>query len=184
MDNLSDKDNPEKQQASDMDSRSSTPRERMLEHSFLAELLQECWVRRREVVEVSRSEVDYGYDLILEARGVVRHVQLKSTRSEGKAAYQNLHLSLRDKPSGCAVWVNFKENSITGRLELDYRFFGETPGQRIKDLSQYKPAKQTRANAKGVKASREALRRIPKRDFAPLKDIKELCERLFGTLPR
>ncbi|MCA1706608.1 MAG: hypothetical protein LC808_26435 [Actinobacteria bacterium] len=38
--------------------------EKLMEHIFLSEILQECWFHRRQVVEVLRAEVDAaGYDL-------------------------------------------------------------------------------------------------------------------------
>jgi hypothetical protein len=59
-------------------------RENLLEHVFIAEVLQAC-ARRRRKVEVLRAEVDdAGYDLVLESNGVIRHIQLKSRSGKNR----------------------------------------------------------------------------------------------------
>jgi hypothetical protein len=53
--------------------------ENIMEHAFLSEVLQHCWFIRHHPVEVIRPDVDAGgYDLVLEAKRRVRHIQLKS----------------------------------------------------------------------------------------------------------
>lgn len=65
------------------DYRESSFREKLLEHVFVSELLQEAWLGRRQTMEVLRSEVDAaGYDLVLECGGTIRYVQLKGSRAE------------------------------------------------------------------------------------------------------
>src|SRR5438309_11941681 len=80
--------------------------EKLIEHLFLAELLQECWFRRRRLVEVLRAEVDAaGYDLILESEGVIRHVQLKASRKGARTSRQTINARLQNRQGGCIVWV-------------------------------------------------------------------------------
>ncbi len=164
---------------SDKNFRLSTFRERMLEHSFLAELLQEFWTRG-EVVEVARSEVDTGYDLVLEARGVLRHVQLKSTRRGGKAAHQIVQLSLGQKRSGCVVWIEFADDQAD-RLRLAYRFLGGLPGESLLGLENCRPAKHAKADMQGRKSVRPGLVCVPKSRFSAVHGMSELCEKLFGA---
>ena len=59
----------------------SSYREQIMEYKFLGLLLPEYWRRNwPDRIEVSKPEVENtGYDLILEARGIVRHVQLNSS---------------------------------------------------------------------------------------------------------
>ena len=77
----------------------STFYEQRAEYVFVSEVLQETWYRFGEQVEVLRSEVDaYGYDLVLECRGIVRHVQLKTSTRAAKTAKQNINLRLAGKP--------------------------------------------------------------------------------------
>lgn len=69
-------------------SRESHYVEKLMEHVFLGELLQECWFHRKKVVEVLRAEVDAaGYDVILEVDGTIRHVQLKASRRGGSTRH-------------------------------------------------------------------------------------------------
>jgi hypothetical protein len=57
-------------------SKKSSLREQALGHLLLGELLAEMWRRNRRDIEVLKAEVDRGgYDLVLEANGLVRHVQ-------------------------------------------------------------------------------------------------------------
>jgi hypothetical protein len=56
--------------------------------------------------EVLRSEFDaFGYDVVIEANRVLRHVQLKSTVTTGRRAHVDVQLALANKPGGCVVWV-------------------------------------------------------------------------------
>jgi hypothetical protein len=71
---------------------------KLIEHIFLSELLQECWFRRRQIIEVLRAEVDAaGYDLVLEAGGTIRHVQLKASRNGARTARQTINSMLGDR---------------------------------------------------------------------------------------
>ncbi len=46
---------------------------------FIGELLKISWASKKCDLEFAKPEVDNaGYDLILEANGIIRHVQLKS----------------------------------------------------------------------------------------------------------
>lgn len=155
--------------------------EQLVEHVFVSELLQEAWFRFGEVMEVLRSEVDAsGYDVVLECRGIVRHVQLKTSRSDAKTATQKVNLELSRKPSGCVVWLQRKEDREACRMKLTYLFFGGNPGEALPDLEQYRVARHTKANSKGVKAERPGLRVVPKRQFERVASTTELLDKLFG----
>jgi hypothetical protein len=61
--------------------------EQLVEHAFVSEILQEVYYGRGQVVEVLRSEVESnGYDLILKSNGVMRHVQLKTSRTDARGS--------------------------------------------------------------------------------------------------
>lgn len=69
--------------------------ENVMEHAFLSAMLEHCWFIRRYPVEVVRPDVDAGgYDLVLEAKERVRHVQLKS-RWERAAGPKLLRINSR-----------------------------------------------------------------------------------------
>jgi hypothetical protein len=58
----------------------SSLREQALGHIFLGQPLAFMWRNGGRDIEVLKSEVDRGgYDLVLEANGVIRHLQLKSS---------------------------------------------------------------------------------------------------------
>lgn len=68
----------------------SSYREKLIEHLLVGELLKFSWQSEDFSLEVSKPEVDNaGYDLIAEANGVIRHIQLKAT-FVGSATYQKL----------------------------------------------------------------------------------------------
>ena len=100
-----------------LDSGASSLREQYLEYGFLGQLCQEMY--RRDVgMDILRSHTDRsGYDILLEANGVERHVQLKSSFVGAKTAIQKINMRLADKPSGCVVWVRFQRDTF----ELDTR---------------------------------------------------------------
>ena len=84
--------------------RSSSHREKVVEHVFLGELLRYLWVQRIEGVQVLKPEVDAaGYDLVLSLGKTMRHVQVKTMMKGGKARFQPVHESLAEQPSGCVV---------------------------------------------------------------------------------
>jgi hypothetical protein len=155
--------------------------EQLVEHVFISEVLQEVWYSFGKTAEVLRSEVDaFGYDLVFDCNGVVRHVQLKASKHDAKASGQKVNVALEKKPSGCVVWVFRRGNQDTHRMELTYRFFGSEAGQQLPSLDGFKVAKHSKGNAKGFKAERKAIRVVPKREFKEIMDIRAVVETLFG----
>jgi hypothetical protein len=114
-------------------------------------MLQEAWFRFGQTVEVLRSEVDAsGYDVVLECNGVIRHVQLKMSRADSRAASQKVHLQLAGKPSGCIVWL-IRHPGGDHRPRLTYRYFRGGPGEPLPSLDAFRVAK----HVKGALAGRE-----------------------------
>lgn len=155
----------------------SSYRERLIEHLFVGELLKLSWRNKDFSLEVSKPEVDNsGYDLIIEANAILRHVQLKAAFVGAKTARQNVHVSLSAKPSGCVVWVYFNQES----LELGpFLFFGGKPGDPLPDISDYKLAKHTKGHADGFKAERPNIRIINKGYFKTYSTVNDLYQALF-----
>ncbi|WP_345854802.1 hypothetical protein [Shewanella algae] len=156
----------------------SSFREKLLEHLFVAELLKRSWLEHSCELEIAKPEVDSkGYDLIAENKGIVRHIQLKSTKRGGNAAAQNIHMALGTKPSGCVVWIEFDEYT----LEMGpYRFFGADAGHKLPSLKDYPVAKHTKWNAEGKKTLRPQLRKVSKSQFQSIETMDELYRVLFG----
>jgi hypothetical protein len=148
--------------------------EKLMEHIFLAEVLQECWFQRRQIVEVLRAEVDAaGYDVVLEAAGKIRHVQLKASRQGGKTAKQTINTKLADRAGGCVVWISYDVDEERGRAELKYRWWDSE--------SQSLPQTVGRNTRTGKERPNTAV--LKKSDFELIENTKTLVDRLFGTLP-
>ena len=163
----------------------STFYEQLVEHVFVSEVLQEAWYFYGRTVEVLRSEVDAsGYDVVFECNGVLRHVQLKTSRYDSKTARQKVNIALASKPSGCVVWIVREEDLNQCRARLSYLYFGSTSGHPLPSLDGFKIATHTKGNAEGVKKARAAIRVIPKAKFAPVATTRELVGILFGLNDR
>ncbi len=175
---------PQKQPAADT-SIKSTFYEQLVEHVFVSEILQEVWYGFGQTVEVLRSEIDAsGYDIVFECNGVLRYVQLKTSKADAKTARQNVNIALTDKPSGCVVWMLRHEDSKSNRMKLSYLFFGNGPGEPLPSLEDFKVAKHTKGNAQGVKLEKPAIRVVPKGKFVKVQTTGKLVERLFGLVTK
>jgi hypothetical protein len=162
----------------------STFIEQLVEHVFISEVLQEVWYSFGKTVEVLRSEVDAsGYDVVFECNDILRHVQLKTSMPNAKVAGQKVNLALAEKPSGCVVWIKRHEDDESRRMKLSYLFFGGKPRERL-SLAGFKVAKHAKANARGIKTERPAIRVVPKSQFEEILTTEKLVEQLFGILAK
>jgi len=161
-----------------LDQHQSVYREQLLEHLLVGELLRHAWLRDQARLEVAKPEIDRaGYDIVLEAHRVVRHVQLKSSSITAKTARQNVHIDLAGKPSGCVVWTRF--DAATLRLG-PFLFFGARPGEPLPSLEGLSTARHVKADSAGLKALRPNLRVVPRNRFIEIATVEELYVRLFG----
>jgi hypothetical protein len=159
----------------------SSYREMLLEHLFAGDVMRHLWLTGWTRLEVLKPRVDdSGYDIILEANSIVRHVQLKSSHHGATTSTVTVNTALEGKPSGCVIWIHFNP----GTLELGpFFWFGDAPGQRLPDLKQFKVAKHARANSQGRKAERPNIRVVPIAKFTKLSSMADVVERLFGSVP-
>jgi hypothetical protein len=165
----------------DESSRKSSFYEKMVEHVFISEVLQEAWYRYKKAVEVLRSEVDSsGYDVVLECNGIVRYIQLKTSLADAKRANQNVNVALAEKPNGCVIWLFREKDPNTFRVILRYKFFGNGPGQPLPSLESYRIGKHSKGNAQGVKLERPSIRLVPRGAFSKVEDTNKLLKVLFG----
>lgn len=154
----------------------SVAREKIIESRLVSELAV-LMIRRGTAMDVLRSEFDaQGHDVVLEAAGVIRHVQLKATVEGGKRRDVDINVRLRAKPSGCVVWMTHDPETLA---ITDYGWFGDEPGEPLPDLGS-KITRHSKGDAVGTKSQRPALRNVPKSRFERLADIGELADRLFG----
>lgn len=154
----------------------STLREKALEHIFLSELSKVLLLDLQVPFEVLRSEFDAsGYDVVIEALGVIRHVQLKATRVGGKRSSIDVNLALAEKPSGCVVWfvADPSDLSIGPYLWLGARASKGLP------VPEGRVARHSRGNAAGIKGERKALRKVPMGRFTRVAQIEELARLMF-----
>lgn len=155
----------------------ASAREKLVEHVFLGDLLRALWLRKVADISVLRPEVDSaGYDLALEYRGIVRHVQLKSSHRHAKRAAITANIRLLDRPSACILWIYFDPDTL---LLGPFFWFGGAPGEKIPALGE-KLATHTKHNAQGIKSVRPGHRAIPKSNFTRLDTMGEVVQRLFG----
>ncbi|AMN48930.1 hypothetical protein [Psychrobacter sp. P2G3] len=157
----------------------SSFREKLIEHLFISEMLKLSWLKGDCQLEVMKPEVDNaGCDVVLELNNVIRHIQLKASKLDGKTSRQNIHTRLATKPSGCVIWIIFDEDT----LELcSFYFYGSEAGKPLNDLGNVRVAKHTKGNAEGIKAERPNIRSINKGQFTRHDSIEDLYDVLFFT---
>lgn len=154
----------------------STLREIVFEHLVLGAIELELLERGHDFAELhGRADRD-GYDVVLEVGSIARHVQLKSTTLGCATREVPVNSRLASKPSGCVIWSVY-DPDIRGFSE--YRWFGAVPGEPLPDLGD-RVARHSRANAKGIKAFRPAIRNVGLARFERLTSIPDLVDRLFG----
>ena len=174
------------------DSTSSSQRESIVEHLFVGEILRRLWLRNVTQGEVLKPQVDdAGYDLVIDcnidcnsspenSRSIIRHVQLKSSRTGAKRDSVNVSLKLTQKPNWCVIWGFFDPSTLDLRQFL---WFGSRPGQPPPDTANFKRAKHTKGDATGKKAYRPRQRVVPKSQFEKLASIDVVIDRLFSKAP-
>lgn len=157
----------------------SSYRQALLEHVFTGAIMSHMWLHGMERIEILKPQVDNsGYDIVLEASGVVRHVQLKASHRQSATSRVNIHRMLGEKLSGCVIWILFDP----ANLELGpFLWFGGIPGERLPDLGSCPAATHTRHDAQGIRPERPNIRALPKRAFSSIDTIEELVDRLFRS---
>jgi hypothetical protein len=157
----------------------SSHREALLEHLFAGEIMRRLWTRGEWRLEVLKPQVDDGgYDLVLEANAVTRHVQMKASFLGSTVRDAKVNTLLAAKPSGCVIFAWFDRDT----LDLGpFAFFGGAPGAPLPDISGLKVGKHTKGDAKGIKAQRPNIRIVPLSRFEKLADIDQVATKLFGA---
>ena len=158
----------------------SSAREKLLEHVFVGELLGALWRRGEHRAEVLRPEVDSGgYDLVVVANGIVRHIQLKASHLGAKTDEVSVSTALAVKPSGCVVWIRFDADTM--RLG-PFLWFGGGPGTPLPDLGT-NIGRHTKGDSTGRKSKRPSKRTVKRGRFARLPTIDALIHHPFGEMP-
>lgn len=162
----------------DIHSTHSTLRERIVEHTFVADALRALWRRKIVDVEVLRSEFDaHGYDLVMVRNQVVRHIQLK-TGTAPKPDKVSVPLALANKPAGCVLWIHVNDALDMG----PFFWFGGAPTEPLPNIEPLEVPLRATHNSQGTKPPRVNHRLVPKSAFLELKTIEAVLEKLFGDL--
>jgi hypothetical protein len=155
----------------------SSLREQALGHVFLGQLLTFMWRNSGRDIEVLKSEVDRGgYDVVLEANGIIRHVQLKSSFRGSKVREVDVSTKLLRKPGGCILWLEFDRDTLA--IERFY-WFGGTAGNGLPDIG-LRISRHSKGNSDGEKNERPIHRVLTRGRFEALTDIREVVEKLFS----
>jgi hypothetical protein len=158
----------------------STFYEQLVEHVFISELLQEACFAFGQTVDVLRAEVDSsGYDVVFECNGILRYVQLKTSKHDAKRRAVPVNIALAQKAGACIIWLPRETDPATCRIKLSYLFFGGAPGETLPSLDSFPIAKHTKGDSTGKKNARPAIRLVPKSRFAKIATVRELVATLF-----
>jgi hypothetical protein len=150
----------------------------VLEHLFVGEVMRYCWRNGLPRIEMLKSQVDNsGFDIVLEAHGVMRHIQLKSSHVGAATAGVGINIELAKKPSVCIIWMFFDPETLQF---AHFLWFGQQPGEPLGKLVGYNIGMHTKANAQGIKTERANIRRLPKAAFTRLETIDDVVNALFG----
>ncbi|WP_439576628.1 hypothetical protein [Elioraea sp.] len=161
----------------DEDFRHSSIREKIAEHVFVGEVCRTLWTRGIHEIEVLRSETDSsGYDIVIEARRVMRHIQLKAMAQGAKTTRWGVHEGIVSKPSGCVIVLR-----LTNDMRFDeFLWYGSAPGQPCPSLSSFPRRKHSKANALGEKTIRPRVAEISVSAFTRLASADAVVTHLFG----
>ena len=154
----------------------STQRERLLEHRMVSDLA-ELMLRRGVEMDVMRGEFDgHGHDVVFQAAGVLRHVQLKAMILGGKRSNVSINVRLRSQPSGCVVWMTYDPATLK---VVEYRWLGGEPGEPLPDIGSA-ITRHSKANMSSQKTQRVGHRDVAKSKFDRLTSLDALADRMFG----
>lgn len=161
--------------------RHSSYREKIIEHAFVSEVLRRLWAKGVRNAEILKPEVDGGgYDIVLRAGRITRHVQLKSLTVGARTSRWKIGLSLGQCPSGCVVVI------VSDPAALDigpFLWFGGVPGAPLPPIDHLPVARHTKGDATGLKAERQGHRVVKRGQFKAIPDVDTLLDRLFGAHP-
>jgi hypothetical protein len=177
--NNSSKNNNNKKQTASIHSDYSTYRAKLIKHLFVGQLMKISWANKLTdnslpLIEILESQIDaYGYDLVIEYKDVVRHIQLKTKKSTGKAQKVAVKASLSAKPSAAVIWIFFDEKDFSFDK---FKYFGGKARQKMPDIKNYKIAKHTKGDSTGKKNKRPKQRVIKVAEFTNITNIQDLYD--------
>ncbi|WP_066802955.1 hypothetical protein [Sphingomonas asaccharolytica] len=158
----------------DLFTHQSSEVEKALEYRFLADLTA-MLLMRGIPFEILRPDVDArGHDLVIEAGGVLRHIQLKGLGEGGRRSDFTLHQGLTSRPSACVIATVYDRATLQ---PTGYRWLGGPPGFPIRPLGE-RPA----YHARGARTERPDHRTVRLSQFDRVETMGDLVDRLFGSV--
>lgn len=156
-------------------SSTSTVREKVLEYHFLAAITRELIGRGIEF-DVLRGDVDFsGSDIVIEANGYTRHIQLKGMIAGGKCTRYKISNRLGQASSGCVI--RLVHDPLTFEVaRCDW--FGAAAGSPLPWFGN-RAAKHSKGDSSGEKKVRPKHRTLPASKFEGLATMAQLVDRLF-----
>ena len=140
--------------------------ERVAEQRFTADVTEEVW-RSGGTVTVYRGDAARaGGALVLESGGCLRRVALVCTGDDESATHLPVPGDLTDLPDAAVVWAEV--DAGRDRVKVTYRWFGDEPGSPLPRLESFPAAEDA------------AARLVPADEFAPVRSVPVLVDRLFG----
>lgn len=153
---------------------------KILEYQLLGAIGAEL-LSRGQTLEILRGDIDAdGHDVIVEANGIIRHIQLKSKVAGGTTGKVTCHTALASKPSGCVIWITYDPATY---LAIEYGCFGGAAGERLPDLGT-KIAYRSTHNKNKERPPRLNHRELKLKRFEQLTLISDLVDWLFGSSVR
>lgn len=153
---------------------------KILEYQLLGAIGAEL-LARGTILEILRTDVDAdGHDVVLEANGVVRHIQLKARVQGGATRKVSCHTRLKTKPSGCIVSVTYDPATYQA---VGYAVFGSVAGEALADPGNAVTRRATH-NKGGERPLRLDHRDISYSRFLKIARVPDLVDWLFYSPPR
>jgi hypothetical protein len=156
-------------------SENSTYIESVMEHQFLYLVLSHLWEKHGLVAEVLRADVDNsGYDLLIETKGVVRFIQLKSHSSDKKPGNKSIHLSLAAKTNPCMIILDYAPKTLAVEKYWWWDGTAFSPEGRAH-------AKKSKRNSESKRDDRKNHVIVKASEFKRVADMAQLVRLLFSV---
>ena len=158
----------------------SSHREALLEHLFAGEIMRRLGCRGEWRLEVLKPQVDDGgYSLVLEANGIVRHIQMKASFTGSTVRETKVNALLASKPSGCIIFIWFDKARPESRpLRVLRRAAGQAAAghHRHENRTPHEGQRQRRQGGATDDTQNSPLSR-----FERIADLDALVARLFSS---
>lgn len=149
--------------------------EKLLKIRFVSDLSRALWLTGCRDFDVLRSNVDdNGFDLMIEAKNVIRHIQFIFTANGDETLDAKVDYRLSTKASGCIIWVEYDPDTLN---ITTYGWYGTYQGLGLPRI--WVPERSSH-NSDSIKPLTDNRRLLQKSKFTPVRSIHQLIGHLFG----